>query len=76
MRVTAKKLEAWIDQEKMVDADTTDRRISLRPGDIELSKPFGEAAYQTSAAVRDIKWRRLSPKLPSAPKPPAKGKTS
>lgn len=60
MRITAGRLEAWIDQEKVVDVVTKDRRISLRPGDIELSKPFGLAAWQTSAALRELKMRRVS----------------
>lgn len=57
LRVTERRIEAWIDQEKLVDVITTDRKISLRPGEIELSKPFGLSAWQTSAALRQIKWR-------------------
>jgi hypothetical protein len=60
LRVTEKKLEAWIDKEMLVDVATTDRRISVRPGDIELSQPFGLAAWQTSAAYREIKFRRVN----------------
>lgn len=59
LRVTPTKIEAWIDAEKIVDVVITGKRISLRPGDIELSKPFGLAAWQTSAALRQIKFRRL-----------------
>jgi hypothetical protein len=60
MRVTEKKLQAWIDKEKLVDVDTTEKKIALRPGDIEMSKPFGMAAWQTSSAFREIKFRRVS----------------
>jgi len=60
LRVTEKKLEAWIDKDKLVDVDTADRRLSVRPGDIELSQPFGLAAWQTSTALREIKFRRVS----------------
>jgi hypothetical protein len=60
LRVTEGRLEAWLDQEKVVDVNTADKRISLRPGDIELSKPFGLAAWQTSAALREIKLRRVT----------------
>jgi hypothetical protein len=59
LRVTEARIEAWIDQEKLVDVVTTGRRISLRPGEIELSKPFGIAAWQTAAALRDIRMRRV-----------------
>jgi hypothetical protein len=59
LRVTEKKIEAWIDKEKLVDVDTTGRRLSVRPGDIELSMPFGLAAWQTSAVYREIRFRRV-----------------
>lgn len=59
LRVTEKRIEGWIDKEKLVDVVTTDRRISVRPGDIELSQPFGVAAWQTMSALREIKFRRL-----------------
>ena len=37
-----------------MDVDTTEKKISVRPGDIEMSKPFGVAAWQTSVgAARD-----------------------
>ena len=59
VRVTPEKIEAWIDERKMVDLATTGRKISLRFGDIENSLPLGVAAYQTRAALRDIRLRRL-----------------
>jgi hypothetical protein len=65
LRVTQRRIEAWLDQEQLINVDTTDRRISLRPGDIELSKPLGVACWQTSAAVREIKVRRVT--QPAAP---------
>jgi hypothetical protein len=60
LRVTEKKIEGWLDGEKLVDVLRADRRISVRPGDIELSQPFGVAAWQTSAALREIKFRRVT----------------
>ncbi|HWX21605.1 MAG TPA: DUF1080 domain-containing protein [Candidatus Binatia bacterium] len=59
LRVTPDRLEVWIDKDKMVDVVTTGRTISLRLGDIELSKPFGIACWQTTAALRDIKVATL-----------------
>ena len=58
--MTEKKIQAWIDKEKLVDVALADRRISVRPGDIELSEPFGLAAWQTTAALREIKFRPVS----------------
>jgi hypothetical protein len=59
VRVTEEKLEAWIDQEQLVDFEHKGRRISMRPGDIEKSQPLGIATYMTKAAVRDIRVRKL-----------------
>lgn len=60
LRVTDKRIEAWINEEKLVDLATADRRIAVRPGDIDLSQPLGLAAWQTSTALREIKYRRVS----------------
>ena len=60
LRVTAEKIEAWIEQKKVVDLTTTGRKISLRFGDIELSKPFGLACWDSAAAYREIKIRNIS----------------
>lgn len=59
VRVTDDKLEAWIDDENKVDLELEGRKISLLPGDIELSVPIGIAAYQTRAQYRNIVWRNL-----------------
>ena len=59
MRVTPGKLEAWLDEKKIVDQDIRGRKIDLRPGEIFKSKPLGIATYQTRAAFRDIKLRRI-----------------
>jgi hypothetical protein len=58
VRVTKAKIEAWIDGEKVVDAVTTGRSISIRP-EVDLSRPLGVATWLTSAALRDIKIRSL-----------------
>lgn len=59
LRVTEDKIEAWIDNRQMFELDTRDRKLGLRWGDIDLSLPLGIATYQTKAAVRDIRVRRL-----------------
>ncbi len=60
LRVTEHRLEAWIDQKRVVNVKTDGLQFSLRPGDISLSKPFGLATWVTSAAMRDIKLRRVT----------------
>lgn len=59
LRITQSRIEAWIDKDKFVNVDTTDKKISLRPGEIESSKPFGIASYETTAALREIKLRHI-----------------
>jgi hypothetical protein len=59
VRVTDDKIEAWIDNNQVVDLETKGRVISLRPGDIQKSLPLGIASYMTRTAVRDIRLRRL-----------------
>ena len=58
LRVTPKKIEAWIDNEKVVDADTSERKIGIR-GEVDLSKPLGICTWQTSGAVKNIRYRML-----------------
>jgi hypothetical protein len=67
VRVTERKLEAWVEQKKIVDLVTTGRKISTRFGDIELSKPFGLASWTTSSAFRGIRLRTVE-----GPESPAK----
>jgi hypothetical protein len=58
VRVTPSKIEAWIDSDKMVDVSTEGKAISIRL-EVESSKPLGIASWNTAAALRNIKLRRL-----------------
>lgn len=60
IRVTDQKIEAWIDDDQKVDLELAGRKISLRPGDIELSVPIGIASFQTRSQFRNIVWRDLT----------------
>src|SRR5205814_6015238 len=44
LRVTEHRIEGWVDKDKLINVDTTDKRIAVRPGEIELSQPFGIAS--------------------------------
>ena len=59
LRVLPDRLQAWIDDQKVVDVVTTGRTISTRV-EIDPSKPFGISAYQTTAALRNIRIRPLA----------------
>lgn len=60
VRVTPKKIEAWIDEEKLADVELEGKKVSMRPGDIEQNVPFGIATYQTESAFKSIKIRTLA----------------
>lgn len=59
VRVTKTKIEAWIDQEQVVDLETEGKSLDMRIGEIESSLPFGIATWRTSAALKDLRWRKL-----------------
>jgi hypothetical protein len=60
LRVTEHKIEAWIEQKKIVNLSTTGRKLSVRFGEILRSQPFGIAAWETSSAFRELKIRDTS----------------
>lgn len=53
------KILVWIDGEKLIDVDTTGKTLSLREGGIEECAPFGLATWQTTARVKEVRWRRV-----------------
>jgi hypothetical protein len=59
VRVTEQGIEAWIDQEKVVDLKTANHKLSIR-SEVSPSQPFGIATWRTKAALRDIQRRGLS----------------
>jgi hypothetical protein len=59
VRVTPGKLEAWLDEEKVVDVKTEGRKLGLRSGPIEESVPLGIATYETTSHIRNIVLKRL-----------------
>lgn len=59
IQVTAERIRAWINEEQVVNVSIAGRELSLRRGDIQLSKPFGFASYNTEGWLRKIEWRAL-----------------
>lgn len=54
LRVTNEKIEAWIDDEKLVDFAYPGHEIYVRP-EVELSKPFGICSWITTAELKNIR---------------------
>lgn len=61
LRVTDERIQAWIDNEQFINVSLEGKLISLRPGEIDLSVPFGIATYSTTGAVRKLEYRLLPP---------------
>ncbi|MGH9339415.1 MAG: 3-keto-disaccharide hydrolase [Acidobacteriota bacterium] len=58
LKVTEGRIEAWIEDEKVVDVATEGRQISIRP-EVYLSQPLGFSTWVTTAALRNIRMKRL-----------------
>ncbi len=54
LAVSSASIKAWIDSTRVVDFATEGRKLSIRP-EVELSRPFGIASWNTTAALRNIK---------------------
>jgi hypothetical protein len=58
LKVTRHRIEAWIDDNRIIDQELAGRKIGIRP-EVELSRPFGFASWRTRAALRNIALRKL-----------------
>ena len=58
LKVSDTKIEAWIDNEQLIDFETEGRVLSVRP-EVNLSKPFGICTWMTTAEIRDIRLKML-----------------
>ncbi len=58
LRVTDKKIQAWINKDQIADVDYTDKKIDIRI-EVEQSRPFGIATFQTVGGIKNLKIREL-----------------
>ena len=58
LQVIPGKIQAWIDDERVVDVDTAGRKLSIRT-EVEPSLPFGFSTWSTTGALRHIRIRKL-----------------
>lgn len=59
LRVTPKKIEAWIDDEQQIDLERGTHRFSVW-FEQEQCRPFGVSTWDTTGALRNIRLKRLS----------------
>lgn len=67
VRVTKESIKAWIDDKQVVDQELEGHKITIRP-EVEASKPFGVATWNTKGGVKDIVLSRLTVEKKSADK--------
>jgi hypothetical protein len=53
LRVTEKRIQAWIDNERIVNVETAGRKIGIR-WEVEASCPLGIASWRTTASIRNV----------------------
>tara|TARA_B100000809_G_scaffold264548_1_gene320687 strand:+ start:113 stop:814 length:702 start_codon:yes stop_codon:yes gene_type:complete len=58
IRVTGRRIQAWIDGKRVVDQNIVGRTISTR-NEVDLSQPLGISTWETRAALRNIQIRQL-----------------
>ena len=59
LRVTPDRIQAWLDDEELVNIETTGRKIDIR-SEVDLSQPLGISTWRTTGAIRNIRLRTLS----------------
>lgn len=55
VRVTTEKIQAWIDDEQVVDQDRGDHKFSVR-NEVVLSRPLGLCTFETEGHYRNLRW--------------------
>ena len=58
IRVTPATIEAWLDERQIINQSLKGNTIGTR-FEVDLSRPLGVASWQTKAALRDLRLRRL-----------------
>ena len=58
LTVTGDTIKAYIDDVLIIDFAKGNKTLSIRP-EVELSKPFGIASWNTTAALRNIRFEKF-----------------
>ncbi|NQT40501.1 MAG: DUF1080 domain-containing protein [Planctomycetes bacterium] len=66
LRVTDRALEAWVDDEQVLDFKPEGHVVALNPIAAPM-KPFGLRTWKTGTAIRNLRLRRLKPEQSKPP---------
>jgi len=58
VRVETGKIQCWIDEERVVNFEMEDKRLSIR-FEVEPSLPLGISTWHTAAAYKNIQFKKL-----------------
>ena len=58
LRVTDKKIEAWVEDKQVINVNIEGKKITTR-NEVDLSKPLGFSAWQSTGEIRKIEIREL-----------------
>jgi hypothetical protein len=58
IRVTAAKIEAWLDERQIINQALEGNKIGIRI-EVDPSRPLGVASWRTKSALRNLRLRRL-----------------
>ena len=59
LRVTDAELTVWIDGKSVIDCEVEGRKVSMRPGEIEMTVPLGICTFATTGVLKNIKLRKI-----------------
>jgi hypothetical protein len=61
LQVRENAFKATLNGEEFFSADTTDRHLGMRFGEIEYCVPFGFATYGTKGQIKNLSLKKLPP---------------
>jgi hypothetical protein len=70
VRTTPKRIECWVDEEKVIEIDPSEYSFSVRI-EVDRCRPFGFASYRSTGRIRNIRLRPVGePAAKQTPKQP------
>jgi hypothetical protein len=61
LAVTLQRIQAWIEDRRVIDILIQGRSVRLRSAEMEQSAPLGFLSYNTEGAIRNVAYRLVPP---------------
>ena len=59
LQVLADRIKVWINEKEQINVSLENRKVSMRPGEIEQSVPLGIATWMTASEIRNMVLQEL-----------------